>query len=167
MWFYHNLASEGSGEYALKHIFLPGARARVPVGPRLMAAAEAGAPLPPVTFAYGGTHDWMSAPAGAACAEKLRSHGIRSAMHRVSPGGHHLYLESPDKFNAVVLEELAPTFPGMHWLPAAAKALLATGSVVGGGAGAGAATPTAPAAVMPAAVSAPAAPAVAVAAEAT
>jgi len=102
-YFYHNIASTGSGEYALRHIFAPGAWGRHPVGPRLVAAANATDPRHritcPVTFCYGGTHDWMTSKKGADYVAALTAAGVRSTMHLVSPGGHHLYLESPGEWS--------------------------------------------------------------------
>jgi hypothetical protein len=122
-YYYHMTAAPASGEYALAYIFRPGAWAHHPIGPRLVDSAkratlaqrEPGSLNPgesvgyggPVTFLYGGSHDWMSAPAGAAVAASLRSLGIKSRCFAVPESGHHLYLENPDIFNAIVLHEIA------------------------------------------------------------
>lgn len=128
MYYYHGVGGDGSGEYAMKYIFAPGARARVPVGPRLVAAAAEGRIRFPVLFTYGGTHDWMTASAGKAVAQQLRSYGLRSRCELVSPGGHHLYLESPDTFNAIVLQDVGQTV-AMEAAAAASHGSLGTGAL--------------------------------------
>jgi hypothetical protein len=108
-YFYHNLCSDGAGEYVLRYVFAPGVYAYAPIGERFSAAAAAGRVSYPVTFCYGGSHDWMSAPAGDAACKQLRAHGLRAECHRIPNSGHHLYLENPAAFNATVLSELAAT----------------------------------------------------------
>ena len=115
-WFYHNLASRGSGEYALKLMLAPGVWARSPIGPRLVRAAKAAATRDtsgeryagPVTFIYGGSYDWMNSKFGDEVVRELRKLGVKHCgCFNVSPGGHHLYLESPAAFNSLVLSEIA------------------------------------------------------------
>jgi len=111
-YYYHNVAAAGSGEFALRHIFAPGARGRHPIGDRMLDAVREGR-LPaslPVTILYGGTHDWMSFAGGKALVDGLTAAGMRATVGTVSPGGHHLYLESPDEFNSRVAAALAITF---------------------------------------------------------
>jgi pimeloyl-ACP methyl ester carboxylesterase len=131
-YFYHNIAGDGSGDYALTHVFAPGAWGHDPVGPRLLAAAQAGVLRRdmPVTLTYGGTHDWMNAGAGMELAEALQALGFRASVHKISPGGHHLYLESPHTFNAVVLRELEATFGRHPAGPAPAPAVPGAGAGV-------------------------------------
>ncbi|RYG44518.1 hypothetical protein EON67_11675 [archaeon] len=53
----------------------------------------------------------MTASAGDKVVDALRAAGnARARVYRISPGGHHLYLESPDTFNDKVLHELRQTF---------------------------------------------------------
>jgi pimeloyl-ACP methyl ester carboxylesterase len=112
MYFYHNLGGDGSGEYVLRHVFAAGAKARDAMGERLLKAVNAGAVAMPITFTYGGSHDWMSASAGRHYSALFVKAGLRSTVHLVTPGGHHLYLESADQFNQTVLKELHQTFSG-------------------------------------------------------
>jgi pimeloyl-ACP methyl ester carboxylesterase len=109
IYLYHNICSDGAGEFALRHIFAPGVWAYAPIGERLLAAASAGSLVYPVTFAYGGSHDWMNADAGEAVCKQLRALGCRAECHRTPMSGHHLYLENPHSFNATVLAELTTT----------------------------------------------------------
>lgn len=63
-------------------------------------------PSVPIVFFYGGTHDWMSIPAGEEVSRELSSRGIvRTAVHLLPKSGHHCYLENPDDFNRLLLEE--------------------------------------------------------------
>ena len=105
-YMYQNLANDGSGEFALRHLLAPGAYARVPMGPRLVAAARAGRLHSPVTFVYGGTHDWMDAGAGHDTAAALIAAGVPAACFELSPAGHHVYLEAPTAFNDLVAREV-------------------------------------------------------------
>ena len=110
-YLYHNIGGDGSGEYVLRHILAPGVWAKRPIAKRLAAAAS----LPPThsqhyrvptLWVYGGTHDWMSVEHGHAAAGQLRALGVRASCHTVSPGGHHVYLESPTEFNALIVREV-------------------------------------------------------------
>ena len=106
-------------EHALRVLLSFGAHARHAIGPRLVRAAagledeavEGGAvavavaagsaPRPatrrtfrgPVTFLYGGSHDWMPATAGYETAARLRSLGVDAACLLTPGAGHHLYME--------------------------------------------------------------------------
>jgi cardiolipin-specific phospholipase len=120
-YFFHNLCSDGAGEYALRHIFAPGVWAHAPIGERLVAAATAGRLTYPVTFLYGGSHDWMSAPAGDAVCKQLRALGFRAECHRIPMSGHHLYLENPDAFNSAVRGEVEATLEAAAEAEAAAS----------------------------------------------
>lgn len=138
-YMFHNLASDGSGEFALSRLLAPGAWARDPMGDKVMAAAALPEGDPqklkcPVSFLYGGTHDWMSAPAGAAVVQRLQELGVWSSFKKVSPGGHHLYLESPGQFNADVVEDVRKAAQAVESQERARKAA-AGGAAAGGAAG--------------------------------
>lgn len=122
-YLYQITAGQGSGEYALNALLSFGAHARLPMGPRLIAAAsqppgattvpgpdgeaeavEEGAVAArgpyrvPTLFLYGESHDWMPIDAGQVTAERLRGLGVRSAAMAVPDSGHHLYMEQPELF---------------------------------------------------------------------
>jgi hypothetical protein len=110
-YFYHSNASDGSGEFALRHLLAPGAYAHKPIGARLVAAARR-PPTDPlrlscrITFVYGATHDWMSADAGDVVASQLSGAGLVACVRRVGPAGHHVYLEAPSGINKVLCAEV-------------------------------------------------------------
>ena len=99
---YHVVSSDASGEFLLRQLLRPGAWARAPVGERLAAAAAGGRFAVPVLLVYGTPTDWMDIRAGDALAARLRAAGVRAECAAVGPGGHHLYLEAPSRFNALV-----------------------------------------------------------------
>lgn len=109
--------ADASGELALPVLLSFGAHARVPMGPRLIAAAATGEASAnsdgtasrltiPVTLLYG-SHDWMDARAGAATADALRRAGLDAACLITPQAGHHLYMEQPAIFCNQVLGRLA------------------------------------------------------------
>lgn len=111
-YFYHSNASDGSGEFALRHLLGPGARAYDAVGERLIKAAgrAEGDPLRlscRVTFIYGATHDWMSSESGEKVVSALSVAGICASLHRVGPAGHHVYLEAASGVNAILRTEIS------------------------------------------------------------
>ena len=92
IWLYHTQASPGCGEYALRHIFKPGAEPRDPLVPRLRAALDANQHSPiktPFIFAYGAS-DWMPVSGGHACVDALQSEGHEASVEIVNHAGHHL-----------------------------------------------------------------------------
>jgi len=115
-FFYHSIAQDGSGEHVLRDLLAPGVRARGPhLRARLAQAARGGAggegasathaPFRmPTAFVYGGSHDWMEASHGEDAAADMRAAGTWAECHVVSPGGHHMYLESPTAFNKLITE---------------------------------------------------------------
>ena len=110
-YFYHTNGSDGSGEFALRHLLGPGAYAHRPVGVRLSAAAKRPADDPlrlscRVAFVYGSTHDWMNAGAGDTCAAALVAAGVPARVYRAGPGGHHVYLEAATAVNAILCSEI-------------------------------------------------------------
>ncbi|KAK3994840.1 Alpha/Beta hydrolase protein [Cladorrhinum sp. PSN332] len=123
----------GSGEYAMPYILAPGAYARSPlinriqdVGRGVITPATETTPEVrengiPVVFMYG-ENDWMDVAGGYAAEEKIKkriekallSGGGDDATQEngsakvvvVRRAGHHLYLDNPEEFNAVVRGEL-------------------------------------------------------------
>ncbi|RMD39769.1 hypothetical protein DV735_g5365, partial [Chaetothyriales sp. CBS 134920] len=117
----------GSGEYALAYILAPGAFARSPLirrihdlGRQRLSSGEVEKGVP-VVFMYG-QHDWMDVNGGLAAKSKMdamrdklleaqsaaeRADDRGSAKVVVIPkAGHHLYLDNPEEFNKVLIEEL-------------------------------------------------------------
>lgn len=126
---------KGSGEYALAYILAPGAYARRPVinriqdvGRRVIRQSDDGKPVTetglPIVFMYG-ENDWMDPAGGLAAQEKLaqaRLEALRQATEEekraekgscrvlvVPKAGHHLYLDNPDSFNAMLEKEIRET----------------------------------------------------------
>jgi hypothetical protein len=56
--------------------------------------------------------DWMNAGHGVEVAKQLNSAGVPCHVERVGPAGHHVYLEAPTRFNAVVRTELSAILRG-------------------------------------------------------
>ena len=119
-YMYHISAAAGSGEHVLSAVLAPGAWAHHPMGLRLADAARSGSMRMPVTFMYGGSHDWMNPKTGRACAAMLREAGVDSTVELVEHSGHQLFLENPAGFAAAVLRRDARVNPEHHREPAAA-----------------------------------------------
>ncbi|KAK4228822.1 putative cardiolipin-specific deacylase, mitochondrial [Podospora fimiseda] len=119
----------GSGEYAMPYILAPGAYARSPlinriqeVGRGVIRPASENTPEVrengiPIVFMYG-ENDWMDVAGGYAAEEKikkrreselLKGEGEEKGSAKVvvvRRAGHHLYLDNPEEFNAVVRAEM-------------------------------------------------------------
>lgn len=126
----------GSGEYALAYILAPGAFARSPLIRRIQGVGRQQVPPGtdlnptsspvqergiPVVLLYG-ENDWMDVKGGYAAKDKIdeaRERAIqgKSAAQRaedqggakvyiIRKAGHHVYLDSPDEFNQVILKEM-------------------------------------------------------------
>lgn len=93
--------AKSSSEQCLCDILAPGAFARYPLVHRV-------APLRmPMVFLYG-EHDWMDragADQAQAILHEAGNHNVQ--VHTVSRAGHHLYLDNPAEFGALVQEVLA------------------------------------------------------------
>lgn len=74
-------------------------------------------------------HDWMNWKAAVPVFAELRSLGFRCNLYLVGPGGHHLYMEAPTKFNIVMLAEIATTLGG-HPVPLSAEEAAASADIV-------------------------------------
>lgn len=136
-YFYHSNASDGSGEFALRHLLGPGAFAHKPIGARLVAAARRPVEDPlrlscRVAFIYGATHDWMSAGAGDVVAGQLADAGVTSYVRRVGPAGHHVYLEAPTGINKVLCAEVGAAL-GLNDADSPAPPLVALAAAGGEG----------------------------------
>jgi cardiolipin-specific phospholipase len=122
----------GSGEYALAYILAPGAFARSPLIRRIHGlgrqplqgdssaepAVEKGLP---VVLMYG-ENDWMDVKGGYAAKKKIdveRERALRGKSEAeiaqdqggakvviIKKAGHHVYLDSPEEFNEVMLAEM-------------------------------------------------------------
>lgn len=73
-------------------------------------------PFPLPSSAFPLQHDWMNWKAAVPVFAELRALGFRCNLYLVGPGGHHLYMEAPTKFNTVMLAEIAATIGG-HPVP--------------------------------------------------
>ncbi|KAK9447707.1 Alpha/Beta hydrolase protein [Limtongia smithiae] len=91
--------ARGSGEYAITRLLAPGAYARIALLDRIKALQI------PTLWMYG-DNDWMDAAAGVKAAKIMNDNGVRSECVIVSKAGHHLYLDNPDEFNSIVVNEL-------------------------------------------------------------
>lgn len=128
--------SKGSGEYALPYLLAPGAYARSPVinriqevGRQILKPATKESPAVretgfPIVFMYG-ENDWMDVAGGLAAEEKIKQRVVKVLLHGteeekrkengsakvvvVTKAGHHLYIDNPDEFNAVILKEMEET----------------------------------------------------------
>lgn len=105
-YMYNVIASDGSGEFMLRHLLAPGVWAIKPIGSRLVAAARSGTFRVPVLLVYGSTHDWMTKAHGDGLATALRGAGVHAVCDAVGPAGHHVYLEAPTLFNALIAKEV-------------------------------------------------------------
>ncbi|KAI8335520.1 Alpha/Beta hydrolase protein [Chlamydoabsidia padenii] len=94
-YIYQISSSTGSGEYALAAILAPGAYARKPLFHRLAKLKM------PTIFIYG-EEDWMDYKAAEEARKKME---VPTKIIR-TPGGHHMYIDDPEEFNHVVVEEL-------------------------------------------------------------
>jgi cardiolipin-specific phospholipase len=125
----------GSGEYALAYILAPGAFARSPLIRRIHGLGRQPLPTTngsssapprlengvPVVLMYG-ENDWMDVNGGYAAKKKMDAERARLLKGKspaevaqdqgsakvvvVKRAGHHLYLDNPDDFNEVMLEEM-------------------------------------------------------------
>ncbi|KIX05386.1 uncharacterized protein Z518_06258 [Rhinocladiella mackenziei CBS 650.93] len=125
----------GSGEYALAYILAPGAFARNPlirrihmIGRRQLtpdSSNPASEPQRengiPVVLMYG-ENDWMDVKGGYAAKKKIDAERARALKGKsaaeiaedqggakvviIKNAGHHVYLDSPDEFNEVMLAEM-------------------------------------------------------------
>jgi cardiolipin-specific phospholipase len=91
-------SSRGSSEYCLAHLLAPGAYARLP-----MVARITGLPSTlPVSFIYGAV-DWMDVEGGRESVKRLARAGNTAGSTFVVPNaGHHVYLDNPRAFDALL-----------------------------------------------------------------
>eukprot|EP00834_Sanchytrium_tribonematis_P001807 NODE_47_length_32105_cov_1.240892.p6 type:complete len:342 gc:universal NODE_47_length_32105_cov_1.240892:19806-18781(-) len=96
-YLYQISVDSGAGEYAISHIFLPGAYAKSPLCHRFKNVTC------PTQFIYG-TSDWMDKEGAYLAISKHPN----PEMHKVylSAGGHHMYLDDHWKFNDLLLDIL-------------------------------------------------------------
>ncbi|KAI9008195.1 Alpha/Beta hydrolase protein [Gaertneriomyces semiglobifer] len=100
-YIYHISAQRGSGEYALSHLLLPGAWARIPLPSRLRKLTV------PTSFVYGDS-DWMDYRAAVKVVQEEGGMRPEAAPRivRVKSAGHHLYLDNPEGFNDALVAEV-------------------------------------------------------------
>jgi len=124
---YQNWALEASGEYASNHLIQPGAEPYISLEERMMPHStvvdsygidmEEGAEgeggwqrvrgLPPVTFLYGGGHDWMDFRRGrriAMAIVKAGGHAWFEMVGRIA--GHVVYIDDPLGFQSSVFRAI-------------------------------------------------------------
>lgn len=81
-WYMYQISAlDGSGEFGLSALLLPGAWAKVPFGPLLERATKDGQIKFPVTFVFGGGHDWTRIQDGKAVVRELND-----IYQRITPG---------------------------------------------------------------------------------
>jgi cardiolipin-specific phospholipase len=117
----------GSGEYALAYILAPGAFARSPLIRRVQGIGRQTLPDGttengvPVVLMYG-ENDWMDVKGGYAAKKKIdaeREKALKGKSEEerdadeggakvviIKKAGHHVYLDSPDHFNDVMMREM-------------------------------------------------------------
>jgi len=117
----------GSGEYALAYILAPGAFARSPLIRRIQGLGRQTLPNGtqesglPVVLMYG-ENDWMDIKGGYAAKRKIDAERERALEGKseeerkndqggakvviIKKAGHHVYLDSPDHFNDVMMGEM-------------------------------------------------------------
>lgn len=117
----------GSGEYALAYILAPGAFARSPLIRRIQGIGRQTLPDGtqeqgvPVVLMYG-ENDWMDVKGGYAAKKKIDARREEALQGRsdaerqhdaggakvviIKKAGHHVYLDSPDHFNDVMMSEM-------------------------------------------------------------
>lgn len=89
---YHITSQEGSGEYALGTILVPGAWAREPLHRRLRELRM------PTAFMFG-ENDWIDYRHAVDASKEM---SVRNAVIRVPNSGHHLYLDNYPEFNRII-----------------------------------------------------------------
>ncbi|KAK9484712.1 Alpha/Beta hydrolase protein [Lipomyces starkeyi] len=94
--------ARGSGEYAITRLLAPGAYARIALLDRINKLEV------PTLWMYG-ENDWMDIKAGIKAASQMRSNGVDSKCVVIEKAGHHLYLDNPANFNAVVVDAMRKT----------------------------------------------------------
>ena len=96
-YLYHISADTGAGEYAISHIFLPGAFAKSPLALRFHQVTVPTRFICILLTNSDGTADWMDKEGAIAA---IRNHK-NPEMHKIftSEGGHHLYLDNYVAFN--------------------------------------------------------------------
>lgn len=91
----------GLGEYMLNYLLAPGADPRLPLLERGVHRIRL-----ELVWMYG-SHDWMDRLGGDLCLAIVNGLGTtRSTVHIVPKLGHHLYLDNPEAFNRMVLDEM-------------------------------------------------------------
>ncbi|CAM6114201.1 unnamed protein product [Calypogeia fissa] len=92
-YIFHTLAARPSGELCLKYIFSLGAFARLPL---IQSAPDWKVPT---TFIYG-TEDWMDWRGAQNAVELMK---VPCEIIRVPQGGHFVFMDNPELFQASVL----------------------------------------------------------------
>ncbi|KAL7412599.1 Alpha/Beta hydrolase protein [Mrakia frigida] len=99
-YIYSMLRLKGSGEYCISSILAPGAVARLPMAARMDDIKI------PVLFLFG-EKDWMDPKGGYEACERMKLNGNENVETIiVEEAGHHVYLDNPTKFNAILRRAL-------------------------------------------------------------
>jgi pimeloyl-ACP methyl ester carboxylesterase len=97
-YLYHANARPPNSEKALTRILMPGFWAHRPLQPRLQA-------LRCTTRLLYGQYDWMSVDSGREVARALAARGVDARFFSVPDAGHQLFLENPDAFCDLMLDD--------------------------------------------------------------
>jgi cardiolipin-specific phospholipase len=95
LYLYHVNNYPGSGEFALKELFVDGGFALKPLCERIVRT--------PTLFIYG-DRDWMD-PAGAAQNASCNECEVRTEI--ISRSGHHMYIDNPEELTQKMLDALS------------------------------------------------------------
>lgn len=96
---YASFAGKGSGEYCIPRILGPSVLPYNPLLNRVPKAIQCDS-----LWVYGDS-DWMNSSAGATMCKKINEIGkYKADFEIVSNAGHHLYLDNPEEFNAMLLD---------------------------------------------------------------
>lgn len=90
----------GSGEYMLNYLLKPGANPRYPMTERDLGKCDA-----EFKWWYG-EEDWMNVAGGEKCTAKLNKVGKKSTVVEIENAGHHIYLDNPQLFNKMLINEM-------------------------------------------------------------
>ncbi|ETI48959.1 hypothetical protein L914_06880 [Phytophthora nicotianae] len=99
---YHNWALKASGERAMITHLAPGAHA---VRPLVDVLRPENVKMP-LTFIYG-EYDWMDYHNGLSIVERFKEKGHAADLYRVPNGGHQMFMENPDDFSRILIDNLA------------------------------------------------------------
>ncbi|KAK6202583.1 Alpha/Beta hydrolase protein [Scheffersomyces amazonensis] len=100
---YGIFSAPGSGEYMLNYLLAPGADARHPLIERGIHKLDC-----KVSWWYG-KEDWMDSKGGQLCSNIINNYHkdpTRSSVYEFDNSGHHIYIDSIDKFHSLMYNEM-------------------------------------------------------------